>query len=112
LCYNAILRYILQSNLKMGIAAGTSLVVITSISSAVTSSLILFTICVCPIMFRLILNKNWANLENPSTKKVLGSIYLDLREDSVWGLAYSQVFIVRRLHFLLLTFALAKYPGL
>lgn len=112
LCFNSVLRYILQSNLKMGIAACTSLVMITSTSSAVTSGLILLIIALCPIAFRFILKKNWNQLMNPSTRRVVGSIYLDLRENSTWGLAYSQVFILRRLHFLLLTFALAKYPGL
>ena len=106
------LRYILQSNLKMGVAAGISLTLVNSTGSAVTSGLILFGIVLSPIVFRIIIVKNMMILERPSCKASFGSIYLDLNERNPWGLAYSQVFILRRLVFLALTFGLAKYPNL
>ena len=112
ICYNGILRYILQSNLKMGVAACTSLTLMNSVGSALYSSMILVGIAVSPIVFRIILVKNWGKLYRPSVKDSIGSIYLDLKEESALGLAYSQVFIVRRLLFLLLTFGLANYPNI
>jgi hypothetical protein len=59
ICYNGILRYILQSNLKMGVAACISLTLMNSTGSAVTSGLILFGIVLSPIVFRVIIVKNF-----------------------------------------------------
>ena len=40
----------------------------------------------------------------------IGSIYLGIKEKSLWALAYSEVFMYRRIHFLVLTFGLFSQP--
>lgn len=110
--YNGILRYVLQSNLKLGVAACISLKLMVSTGSAVISAIILIGICASPIVFRVILIMNQSKLSLYTMKQTIGSIYLDLNTDNRWGLLYSQVFMLRRIHFLILTFVLTEYPNL
>jgi hypothetical protein len=56
--YNVFLRFILQSNLKMGIAAATTLSVATSFASGsvIVALIELAFFCMCPLLFRFILH--------------------------------------------------------
>lgn len=42
----------------------------------------------------------------------IGSLYLALKDNNKWALAYSPVFMIRRVVFLAITFGLAKYAAL
>ncbi len=42
----------------------------------------------------------------------IGTIYLGIKEKSLSALAYSEVFMYRRIHFLVLTFGLCSQPSL
>ena len=72
--YNAFLRYILQSVLKVGLASATTLSMVTwsnfklsSAISVIASSLILLVFAFSPLIFGLILKKNFEKLPRPST---------------------------------------------
>lgn len=85
--YNAILRYLLQSCLKLAVASCTTLTLVNwsdlqseSYPSIVVSSLILLVILISPIIFRIILIRNFNNLLRPSFVEKIGSLYLALRE--------------------------------
>ncbi len=82
--YNTFLRFTLQSNLKMGIAAATTLSVATSYASGsvVVALVELIVFCLCTVLFRFILHKNKDNLARPSMHGKIGSLYLGLKEDS------------------------------
>ena len=66
--YNLFIRYILQSTLKIQIAAGTTLMVLNGwsetkdIAQGVASILILTVMILCPVGFIVILYKNYENL--------------------------------------------------
>jgi hypothetical protein len=78
--YNTFLRFILQSNLKMGIAAATTLSVATSFAtgSVIVALIELAVFCLCTVLFRIILYKNKDNLVRPSMHGKIGSLYLGL----------------------------------
>jgi hypothetical protein len=112
--YNTFLRFILQSNLKMGVAAVTTISTAASFASgsAVAALVELSIFCICPFLFRYILYKNKINLAKPSMHGKIGSLYLGLKEESAGALMYSSVFMVRRLFFIMLTFAVSAVPCL
>jgi hypothetical protein len=112
--YNVFLRFILQSNLKMGIAAATTLSVATTYASgSVVVALVELTFfCVCPLLFRFILHRNQHDLIKPSMHGKIGSLYLGLKEENAGARMYSSVFMVRRLFFIVLTFAVSAVPCL
>jgi hypothetical protein len=94
----------------MGIAAGTTLTTLNwsqpPYGSVLSSSAILVGIFLCPLIFWIILQKNYGNLTRPSFRNKIGSIYLSIREKDKWALAYSPVFMARRVIFLGITFGL------
>ena len=112
--YNTFLRYILQSNLKMSVAAATTLSVTASYASgsAIFAIIELIIFCLCPILFRVILHRQRENLAQPSMYGKIGSLYLGLKENSNGALMYSSVFMLRRLFFLMLTFGVRSIPCL
>lgn len=112
--YNTFLRFILQSNLKMSIAAATTLSVATNYAtgSAIVAIIELAFFCLCPVLFRYILHRNQDNLEKPSMHAKIGSLYLGLKEDNKGAMMYSSVFMIRRLFFVMLTFGVSAVPCL
>jgi hypothetical protein len=112
--YNTFIRFILQSNLKMGVAAATTLSVATSYASGsvIVALIELSFFCMCPMLFRFILHYNRKDLEKPSMNGKIGSLYLGLKENSKGAMMYSSVFMVRRLFFIMLTFAVSAVPCL
>lgn len=117
--YNFFLRYLLQSCLKLAVGAGVSLTLIdwsnvgtNQIGTIMASSLILLVILISPIIFGVILMKSFKDLSRPSILNKIGSLYLGIRETDKWSLAYSQVFMVRRILFVALTFGFKNQPSL
>ena len=105
--------------LKVGIASSTTLAAISwrpfatsSITSVATSSLILLVMGLGPLVFALILKKNFSKLPRPSTKKAIGTLYLSIKDTDKVALAYTPIFMLRRLLFIAITFGMAEYPGL
>lgn len=73
--YNAIIRYLLQSCLKLGVASATTLTLMNwsefkfkDFVSVLSASLVLIVIVLSPIAFRLILMHSYKNLPRPSMK--------------------------------------------
>ncbi len=119
LYYNVFIRYLLQSCLKLGIAAGTTLtttkysgVTPTKIGTICTSTLILGVILISPLLFGLILKLNFVNLKLPSLKSKFGTLYLSIKDNNKWALTYSSIFMFRRIIFLGLTFGLSTFASL
>ena len=65
-----------------------------------------------PLIFAVILKKNFGRLPRPSTKKQIGTLYLSIKDTDKVALAYSPVFMLRRLLFIAITFSMAEFPGL
>lgn len=103
----------LQSVLKIGLASATSMSVISwskfgfsSAVSVLTASSILLLMGSSPLVFGYVLNSNFKNLPKPSTKKAIGTIYLSIKDNNKAALAYSSVFMLRRLTFIGITFGM------
>jgi len=117
--YNAFLRYMLQSVLKIGLASATTLSAISwsnfrtaSLLSVVSGSVILLLMGTSPIIFGLALHRNFEKLPRPSTKKAIGTIYLSIKDQNKVALTYSSVFMLRRLIFIGITFGMPDVPSL
>lgn len=128
--YNAFIRYALQSSLKLEMAAASSLYIIYTAFSAIdksddkdaekigsnyqviSSCLILGVSFVLPLLFGLILYRNYENLPYTSVKNRLGSMYQGCKTEMVASLAYSVIFLYRRIIFVSATFLLRPYPSL
>jgi hypothetical protein len=65
-----------------------------------------------PIIFSLVLKLNYNRLARPSVKRAIGTIYLSIKENTKVALAYSSIFMLRRLVFIALTFGISDQPGL
>ena len=59
-----------------------------------------------PFFFAFVIYKNIDDIDYPSIKKKIGSMYSGCKTDSTLALAYSFIFLVRRLIFVALTFAM------
>ena len=118
--YNLFIRYIIQSTLKLQIGAASTLFVLSSwsetndIAQAVVAITILALLASAPVVFALILYKNYENLNWLSIQKKFGSAYMGVYLESmdIYPLSYSIIFQMRRMCFVLLTFALFNYPGI
>ena len=76
-------------------------------------SIIIFALLnACPILFLIILCCNRGNLDKAEIKGKIGTLYAGLRPHvkSVWS--HSVVFLLRRLLFVIITFALFSQPNL
>lgn len=109
----------LQSVLKVGFASATTLSLIdwshfggSSIISAATASLVLLVLGTSPIVFGCILRRNLKDLPKPSMMKAIGTIYLSIKDNQGIALAYSSIFMLRRLSFIGITFGMVKTPSL
>ena len=80
--------------------------------SVITSSAVLLLMGISPLLFSCILRRNFNRLPRPSTKSAIGSLYLAIRDQDRFALAYSSVFMFRRLIFIAITFGLSSVPGL
>lgn len=72
--------------------------------------LLFFTLL--PFTYAAIIYKNLDNLDYPSVRKKMGSLYSGCYAENHLALAYSFIFLVRRLIFVALTFTLSEYPQL
>ena len=112
--YNTFLRYMIQSVLKVGLASAGALAAINwnamTPSKAISvsiSSTILFVLGCSPLFFGVVLKLNFNRLARPSVKRSIGTIYLSIKENNKVALAYSSIFMLRRIVFIALTFGLS-----
>ena len=115
--WNTFIRYALQSELKLLISACSVLAlerskVIPDRMNMIFPSIMLLALLSCPFIFYRAMMKNRDNLDVPSVKARIGTLYLGLRADREYVISYSLVFILRRVVFVLITFALFDYPGI
>lgn len=116
--YNAFIRYILQSYLKLEIATSTALFYAQWDKSlkyyiiGVTSLVGVVLLVLMPVLFYYILYKQKDKLQVHSVKSKIGSLYLGMRTDKYSQLFYLVVFLLRRSLFVGLTWFLYDFPSL
>ena len=120
--YGVLLRFVLQSALKLQIATCTvvayeRLTVKESYEPTTTFQLaIAITIIgffnLCPFLFWHCLYRNRKNLGEPETMRKYGTLYIGLNADKPHVMSYSIVFLVRRSFFVAITFGLFEQPGI
>ena len=122
LFYNTFLRYVLQSTLKLQIAAGAVIGydLMTSYEDTketptgpkVFSWITIAVLNLCPFLFFLVVMRNQSNLDKPVIREKIGTLYNGLRTSSTGTKSYYFVFLVRRSLFVLITFLLFSQPGI
>ena len=85
--FNTIIRYILQSSLKMQMAAATVIVLTKDGSSPMSSLLTLIAFNLFPFFFFVTLCCKRTKLRREETRQKIGSLYLTLRASDMWTLA-------------------------
>ena len=67
-----------------------------------------------PVIFAWVMWENYENLDAPSIRRKIGTMYDDvyLKDDHTYGLSYSVVFLVRRSLFVWISFLLFDHPPL
>ena len=115
--WNAFIRYALQSELKLLISACSVVMLEASkdlpdIMNMVFPIMMLFFLLLCPLLFLRVMMKYRKELGKPSVKDRIGTLYLGLRPERDYVVSYSMVFILRRIIFVIITFALFNYPGI
>ena len=115
--WNTFIRYILQSELKLLISACSVLVlegekVMPNKKNMIFPSVLFLFLILCPLLFLYVMIKNRNDLGKPSVKARIGTLYLGLRPERDHVPSYSMVFILRRLIFVAITFALFNFPGI
>ena len=105
--------------LKVGLASATTLSLIkwsefgaSTALSVVTASSVLLVMGLSPLIFGFILRKNFKELPKPSMQNAIGTIYLSIKDNEPLALAYSSIFMLRRLSFIGITFGMANTPSL
>ena len=119
--YGLILRFILQSTLKLHIAACTVIVYErltvkevyqpTTDMQLVIASVILAALNLCPFLFCFVFVKNRKQLNEPNIIRKFGTLYNGLNAKNQQVMSYSIVYLVRRSLFVAITFALFESPG-
>ena len=123
LFYNTLLRYVLQSTLKMQFAAlavitcakaaeGQSEAETSTTGSMVVSWTILAIFNICPLVFFRIMHKYKGRLGEPEVRQKFGTLYLGLNPKKPNVGTYPLTFLIRRSVFVAITFALATEPGI
>ena len=125
LFYNTFMRFVLQSSLKLQIAACTVIFYAqmltsgetlqaseTQASSLVPSATILCILNACPVIFFLAVYRNRDNLNKQVIKDKIGTLYVGLNplKPLVWSSCL--LFLLRRTFFVFLTFYLFSQPGI
>ena len=67
--------------------------------------LVFLVLCLLPIFFFSVLNRNKENLSTEAMKAKIGSIYLGIRTETKAQRLYSSVFLMRRMAYAILTIA-------
>ena len=115
--YSLFIRYILQSTLKVQMAACTT-VALTSWATTTESAqracaigIIVLFWC-WPILFASVMYKNYSNLGTEHIKTKIGTMYpgVLLKTNHAFSLSLSIVFLIRRFLFVLITFTLYDHP--
>lgn len=116
LFWNTFLRYVLQSTLKLQIAACkvilfdkmTTQIVTkeTPVMSIISSYIILMVLNICPVLFYAVLYRNKSNLDKDLIKEKIGTLYIGMRAKVISVTSYSFIFLARRSLFIMITFNL------
>ena len=77
----------------------------------INSVSILALLNICPVMFYVIVSRNFDKLGNEDIKAKIGTLYNGLRANKPNLKTYPLVFLLRRSLFVALTFILFDYPG-
>ena len=120
--YNALIRFVLQSTLKLQITACTVIAYDRLTTKEVfeptknlqiwLASAILGALNIAPFIFLFIMIANRDNLEKIEVKDKIGTLYNGLKEKHPKVMIYSFVFLLRRSIFIAITFVLFETPGL
>ena len=117
--YNAFIRYILQSTLKIQIGAYTTISLASwstpldkTQSIIAISTLVIFS--AWPFVFAIVLYRNYNYLGYRGIQNKISSMYdgVLLRNDYWYSLTISIVFLLRRSLFVFITFVFYDYPGI
>ena len=63
-----------------------------------------------PLFYAYVMYRNRVHLALPSKRQKIGTLYMNMDTDKISALSYSIVFLVRRILFVTITFALVDYP--
>ena len=119
--YNTLIRYVIQSTLKIQIASCTTIGMITwstfkETSQGILAIFLMTLFTICPLLFALVLYRNNDNLHKQAMRAKIGTMYpgvwLEEDENNRFQLSLIIVFLVRRSIFVALTFSLYDYPSL
>ena len=109
--YNSIIRYVLQSTLKLQIASMTTLVIANwdlAKKQMIIAGMVVIFLSLIPFAFLSLLLVKFRALWKPSSRDTIGSLYLGIKDSSKWAAAaYTPIFLMRRSFFVILTFACA-----
>ena len=116
--FNALIRFLLQSNLKMQIAAAAVLALsygdiqAEEKSGSQSAKITLAFYNLVPLGFALAIYALKSRLEEEKIEKRIGSLYVGLQTQKVWSHINPVVFMWRRSLFVVIAFCLLDYPGL
>jgi hypothetical protein len=66
-----------------------------------------------PFLAIWLLHRNFKSLQKPSMNETIGSLYLGLKTNQKWAaIAYTPIFLMRRLLFVGMTFLMTGQPSL
>lgn len=111
--FNALIRFFMQSNLKMQIAAAT--VMVLSGNTSTSAIIILATYNTIPVIFALLTYTLKPRLHTKRVMARIGELYSGLKTNTLtesWTHFYGTMFMLKRSLFVLLAFKLLEYPSL
>ena len=117
LMWNSVIRYVLQSYLKISIVCLMAFPVLSldntksKINTVISITLLTFLV-LSPFIFQCILYKKRRTLNDEAVKKKFGSLYLGIRTSSASEFAYSMVFLIRRLLYSVITVSCLQNPNI
>ena len=117
--YRLFIRYVMQSTLKVQIAAASTIVfsswsTFSGVAEYMVGFILFLAFLMSPFIFALVLWANYENLDAPSIRRKIGTLYdgVYLENDHIYGLSYSFVFLTRRSLFVWISFLLYDHPPL
>ena len=117
LLWNFFLRFSLQSFLKISIGALFAVSVVdftSSASSSVNAAINILTVVLIsslPVFYAILMHRNKGSLNQEGMKEKIGSLYLEMRVDTVSQRLFASLFLARRLLYAAITVAFYEKPG-
>ena len=101
--YNAFIRYLFQSTLKMQIASITTITLVAwdqGKNQILIAAAVIFIFSVMPFIFIGVLINNFNSLDKPSMLQKIGSMYYGLKTGKKWAtVAYPFIFFFPKTNF-------------